>query len=141
MEDDNLIVPKRRRIIAVSVGLVLALVVVAVVVSVVRFFSDKNEKELSSQLEIERGAIEETLKERFRFMDYLFDVEDVILLEQGKKAAVLLNVAPAVKYRAILAKDDGEWSVLGLPDIVLYYDDFPDVSRDVIRVANDMRAK
>ena len=134
---------RHQKLVVVVVVLLVVVVVIAIIVGTSRdkmIRTYENDDVLSAQLEEEKSAIVDTLNQRFKFMYNQYQIKKVILLDQGNYAVALLDV-DSVIYRVAFAKEDGKWSVVGIPAIVLSYDDYPDVPRDVIREANNMEVE
>lgn len=131
---------KKKQIIAISLSIVLVVIVLIVVISVrikPSFKTSENDSALSSQLKQEEDSIKNVFQTRFEFLNDRFTVEKVVLIHQGDYAALVVEEG-SLYYKAIMVKGEDGWSVIGVPAVVLYYDDYPGVSRELVRAVNDL---
>lgn len=127
---------------AIIIGVVI--IGLAVIVGVIvmlnvnpAFKTSNNDEALLAQSNGERAKIADVFNKRFQFLDGRYRIEDIVLMNEGEYAVVLLELNSA-SYRSILRKDGDEWGLIGVPAVVLYYEDFQDVPKDVVRAANDL---
>lgn len=105
--------------------------------------TSENDEHLAKQLEAEREEIERAFQKRFEFMydeEHYMTIGKIALLDDGRYAGILV-VPNIVSYRAVLVKDGDGWSVVGVPAVVLYYGDFPEVPEEVIRQINSLEVE
>ena len=142
MEENNSIrqLLKKKWVIITIIAVVVCIVVIGIVVALNAnppFKTSDNDATLSAQLGDEETEVVNAFNRRFQFLSEQYSINKVVLLGEGEYAAVLLELDSA-KYRAVLEKIEGEWAVIDVPAVVLYYEDFEEVPREVIRAANDL---
>lgn len=146
MESDDLVrqfLKKNRVAIIIGTVLIGLIVVVGVIVAIntnLPFKTSDNDAALSDQLKTEKVEVVGAFNKKFQFLYDRYKIKKVVLMGEGEYAVLLLELDSA-NYRAILEKKDEEWTVIGVPAVVLYYWDYPEVSKDVIRAANDLGAR
>lgn len=134
---------KKKWMITIVVAILVCAVVIGVVVALnvdMPFKTSDNDAVLSTRLGDEETEVINAFSRRFQFLGEQYSIDRVILLGEGEYAAVLLELDSA-KYRAVLENKDNEWVVIGVPAVVLYYEDFMEVPRDIIRAANNLGVK
>lgn len=143
MEGDNLTKQFSKKnwvIIAIIMAVVCAVAIIVAVVVInanPAFKTSDNNVGLLNQLENEESEIVEVFNKRFHFLNGRYKIDRVVLLGEGEYAAVLLEL-DSTKYRAILEKSSSGWVVMGVPAVVLYYEDFPEAPVEVVRAINDL---
>lgn len=114
--------------------IILILVVVLIIVLIPKGNTDENVAQVVPDEEKTKivSVLDENLKRYSADVSYKikesYSVNDYY-------AVVLLDV-DGVTYRALMFKDEGNWSVLSYPRLVLSYDDFTEVPEEVLNYAN-----
>ena len=122
----------------VALILIVAIAIVASNNAEKPFKTSDNDDTLSSQLDSEKLKITSAFDMRFLFLRSKYKIEKIALLGQGDFAVVILTL-DYVEYRAIMAKEDGEWTVMDVPAIILYYYDYLTIPEEIVRAANNVR--
>ena len=130
--------------IAIIVGTVIICLVAIIGVIIAintnsSFRASNDDADLATQIESEKVKIEDVFKRRFQFLNDRYRIEKIVLTNEGEYGVVLLELNSA-SYRSILRKENDKWTVVGVPAVVLYYEDFQEIPRDVVRAANDLRS-
>ena len=144
-QEDTIVSLLKKNRIAIIIGVVvvgLILVISGIVVKNINspVKTSNNDSTLSNQLETEKGEIADAFNDRFEFLSDRYKIDRIVLVGAGDYATMLLET-DSVSYRSILRKEDDGWIVVGVPSVVLYYDDFLEIPKEVVRVANDLGAE
>jgi flagellar basal body-associated protein FliL len=97
---------------------------------------------LKNALTAELPAIKAALTKAFPSVAASFDTADGKLYKEGEWYATALTQHPADPrdegdtYYTIMKKDNGTWTVIGKPSLVLTTVDFKDVPTDIVKDAN-----
>ena len=133
---------KNNQKIIIVIGLFLSLlIIVLVILNPFKHLdgqqaTSETDSRLASELQTEEKTITDAFNQRFSFLQDEYEIKKVVLLDNNF-AAVLLSHR-STTYRALMVKRDEKWLVEGLPSAVLLYDDFANISKDVIQTINNL---
>ena len=126
--------------IIVGAAIICLVAVIGVIIAIntnSSFRASNDGADLATQIESEKVKIADAFKRRFQFLNDRYRIEKIVLTNEGEYAVVLLELNSA-SYRSILRRENDKWTVVGVPAVVLYYEDFQEIPRDVVRAANDL---
>ena len=128
------------------IGMLILLVILAFIVlnSLKLFFvqstTSENNNYLASRLETEDSKINEAFSKRFDFLKDYYNINKIVLIGNENYAAVLVSL-DSTTYKALMVKNDDTWAAVGIPAVVLFYEDFENIPQDIIKTINNLEVE
>ncbi len=129
------------KLIIIIVGFIACIITIVIFLvsqeNFAKYQTSDDNSQLQSKLDNEYYNIASTIARRYSFLNDAFQLEHIILVGDGDYAIALLSIDGST-YRALLQETTDGWKIHNYPAIVLTYADFPEVPKEIIKIANDL---
>jgi hypothetical protein len=107
---------------------------------------DRSEKQLSGALGEEAKGLHDLIRSKYPQVDSKYIIDNGRLFGNGKWYGTTIRRQGAFRggvdanvYRIILEKTGGNWRVVTPPELMFFYNEWPNIPREVVNAVNQYR--